>query len=86
MLDAYDIFSIDLDQIHINMVFVGFTGDNLLDKQVRFTQLLKEKGIITYPPKYGGIRLVTHNDVTEDDVEYFIAVLPEIVEKMANNE
>jgi len=82
-LSRYKIFSVDLAKIKINMVFVSFQGGGIPEKEKRFYEICKEKGIITYPPKYGGIRLVTHNDVTDEALKYFLEQIPEIAEALS---
>lgn len=61
-LDAIEGLDVDLDTVETNMVFVS----SELETQPQLIALLKERGILV--GGYGQLRLVTHHDVTADDV------------------
>lgn len=70
-----DVFDIDLNKVKTNMFFVRLKKQNS-----DFNSILAENGIITYPPDFGEYRFVTHKDITSEDVEEIIKILPKIVE------
>jgi len=55
--------------VKINMFFIRFIKDEHIGLENRFVEILKEHGILTYPPEDGWIRFVTHQDVTFKDME-----------------
>ena len=60
--------SIDIDAVHINMVFFSITKPGFDHRA--FTVFLLEKGIKTNPGEAGAYRLVTHNDIGQADIDY----------------
>ena len=61
-LAAIEGLDVELDAVETNMVFV--TSD--IETQPQLIALLKERGVLV--GGYGQLRLVTHHDVTADDV------------------
>lgn len=75
-----DTFEVDLEKVKTNIFFMRLkVGD---DKD--FVEILKRFNILTYPKELGWYRFVTHKDVSEADVDYFIEKLPEIVSIIKN--
>ena len=68
---------VDMDSIHINMVF--FTIDNLKMSDKEFTDALYEKGIKANGAYRGELRFVTNNDVTREDIDYTISCMKELL-------
>lgn len=77
----YDLFDIDLSNVMINMFFVNFNKKYRNQNPAKFVELLKEQGILTYPPEEDTLRFVTHRWITKADIDYIINQLPEIVNK-----
>jgi threonine aldolase len=63
------------------MVFVRFSGKNLLNRERKFVDTLQKRGIVTYPPEDGWIRFVTHHDVSSEDIEFFGSQLDSVLEE-----
>jgi len=68
---------VDVDGIHINMVF--FAIDNLKMSDAEFTDKLLQKGIKANGAYRGVLRFVTNNDVTKEDIDYVIKCMKEIL-------
>lgn len=68
---------VDMDSIHINMVF--FTIDNLKMSDTEFTDSLYKKGIKANGAYRGVLRFVTNNDVTKEDIDYTINCIKELL-------
>lgn len=68
---------VDMDSIHINMVF--FTIDNLKMSDAEFIDKLYQKGIKANGAYKGVLRFVTNNDVTRDDIDYTIKCIKELL-------
>ena len=66
-------FSIDAESVQTNLVFVNVTVDSGLE----LARKVGERGIKLGPrnPEGSLWRLVTHNDVTSDDIEYALDVI-----------
>ena len=62
--------AVDLDKVHINMVFFSITKPGF--NHAAFTSYLLEKGIKTNPGENGEYRFVTHNDISRNDVDYVL--------------
>jgi len=67
--------TVDLPSVHINMVFFKITKPAF--NHAAFTAYLLEKGIKSNPGENGEYRFVTHNDVTEENIDYVISLLRE---------
>ena len=71
-------FEVDLKKVQINMVWAktedGVKVDNLTSK-------LLDKLIKINPPTNRVFRFVTHKDITKKDLDYFLTILPSILEE-----
>jgi len=65
--------SVNMDAVHINMLFFKTTTPEFDHKG--FTQYLLDKGIKTNPQDQGVYRFVTHNDITREDIDFVVEVL-----------
>ncbi|MDC7218838.1 MAG: GntG family PLP-dependent aldolase [Spirochaetales bacterium] len=79
-LNGYDGFHVALDQISINMVFMQIDNLDDREKELAFLEILKSYKILTYPPEEGWFRFVTNNEVSNEDINYFLKSLPLIHE------
>jgi threonine aldolase len=61
-----------------NMVFFRLTPDVSLT-QVELIASLKERGFLTMAPGKGEIRLVTHHDINDEDIDAFLKAMREIL-------
>lgn len=68
----YDIFNIDPTKVVTNIFYLAFNKDVSLE----FYEFLSKNGVLTYPPRNGEIRFVTHNDVSKSDVDFVISIIP----------
>ncbi len=68
---------LDLESIHINMVF--FTIENLKMSDAEFIEKLYQKGIKANGVENGEYRFVTNNDVTKEDIDFTINYLKELM-------
>ena len=68
---------VDVEKIHINMVFADLTG--LETDPLRLTESLLQRGIRINPPHRGILRLVTHYWVNTADIDYVAANLQELL-------
>lgn len=77
----HDIFDINPDEIKTNIFFLKFRTD---DESIpdKFHGVLEQNGILTYPPRKGEIRFVTHYDISDDDIKKFKDFLPEALKKL----
>lgn len=71
-------FEIELEKVKTNMVFVKLKKEN--KKQLQ--EILKQYNILTYPREQGMYRFVTHYQITQQDIEYFISLFPKIIEQL----
>ena len=80
-LSAYYIFDINPNDLKTNIFYLRF---NTEDKSIpqKFVDLLKENDVLVYPPRNGEIRLVTHYDVKECDIDKLISLIPQIVKQL----
>jgi len=69
--------TVNLDNLKINMVF--FTVDNNIISDKDFYIKLKEKGILINPAEKGLVRLVTHNDISRENVDAFINTVSDLL-------
>lgn len=70
---------VDLEGIHINMVFFDMNGAGC--DAGRLMRSLAEKGIRANAPDNGVMRLVTHYWIDREDVDYVVESFKEILEK-----
>ena len=68
---------VDLENIHINMVFFDLNGTGC--KAETLMKFLADRGILANGPSNGVMRLVTHYWTGRDDVEYVAESLKEIL-------
>jgi len=73
-------FEIELDKVKTNMIFVKTKNEN--KKQLQ--EILKHYNILTYPREQGLYRFVTHYQITNEDISYFISLFPKIIEQLKN--
>ena len=64
------------DYVETNIIIFGFNHPKLSRQDL--LEKLKENGCLASNPKYG-IRLITHNDINDDDVDRLISVLKKIL-------
>ena len=64
------------NHVETNIVIFGFNHPGLSRQE--FLEKLKENGILASNPKHG-IRLVTHNDIDDEDVDKLISVFKKIL-------
>lgn len=74
-------FSVDMDRVHINMVFCKVERENFDFN--KFADKLLEKGIKTNPGEKGSIRFVTHKDINKEDIDYAIKTIKEVLENFS---
>ena len=71
-------FDIDLDNVHTNLVFVNTT-----DKMpAGVPQKLAERGVIVGDRGNNMWRLVTHNDVSSNDIDHALDVVETTVKEL----
>ncbi len=73
-------FEMEPKEPKINMIFVRFRDEKLLNRERLFVENLRKTGIVTYPPMDGWVRFVTHNDVSSEDVEVFGSQIDSVLE------
>ena len=64
------------DHVETNIIIFDFDHPKLSRQE--FMDKLKENGILASNPKFG-IRLVTHNDIDDDDVDRLISVFTKLL-------
>ncbi|MCL2360235.1 MAG: low-specificity L-threonine aldolase [Defluviitaleaceae bacterium] len=69
--------TLDLDKVHINMVFFKMTKPNF--NHPAFAAGLLEKGIKINPGDTGGYRFVTHNDISCGDIDCVVEVISSLI-------
>lgn len=67
---------IDIDSIHINMVYFKILGADYNPSEI--TERLLKKGIKVNPPEDGEMRLVTNYWITAKDIYYIVQCIKEI--------
>jgi threonine aldolase len=80
-LNRFEIFDVDLSNIHTNILYLGYHSDNP-ETGKKFSSILEEYGILTYPPYGGKTRFVTHHNISSEDIDRFVNLLPEITERL----
>ncbi|XP_057854029.2 probable low-specificity L-threonine aldolase 2 isoform X2 [Cryptomeria japonica] len=76
-LNAIDGFHVRLDAVETNIVFVDLSVDSAFGAE-ELCEAMKEKGILFMPVGHMRFRLVTHHQISEDDVRYAIACFRDI--------
>ena len=64
------------DHVETNIIIFGFNHPKL--SRLEFLEKLKDQGILASNPKHG-IRLVTHNDIDDEDVDKLITVFRKLL-------
>jgi threonine aldolase len=77
-LNRHKCFHVLMDKIDINMFYMSVDGADDLVQQEYFLKLLKSNNILTYPPEDGLFRFVTSNEVSRDDMDYILSVIPDL--------
>jgi len=73
----YPVFKIDPEQVKTNIFFLGFNGDeNRIAAD--FHKLLEKNNVSVFPPNHGMVRFVTHLDVSGEDIQRVLKLIPEI--------
>jgi threonine aldolase len=68
-----------MEEVESNILFAEIPAE-LMDADL-FVARLREEGVIVNPPKSRRIRLITHHDVSADDVEFAGRVVREVLSK-----
>jgi len=72
-LSALPGITLDINKVHINMVFFKINKPSF--NHEAFTGRLLEKGIKTNPADNGEYRFVTHNDISREDINYVLSIV-----------
>lgn len=75
-----DLFSVDIEKVTINMVFMHLNTDP--DTHTPLEKLFEPYGIIVKPRGPGEYRFVTHYGIDSDDIDFFCSTLDDIAEKI----
>lgn len=81
---AYPQIDLDLTKVKINMFFLRFKEDSSSRREEHLVESLRKHHIQTYPPENGWIRLVTHHDISSDDIDQVIAHLDSILQAISD--
>ncbi|MBN2893964.1 MAG: aminotransferase class I/II-fold pyridoxal phosphate-dependent enzyme [Bacteroidales bacterium] len=73
-----DVFDVNIEKVKTNMFFLKLK----IGERTDFLKILGSHGILTYPKELGWYRFVTHKDITDENVNFIISKLPDIVEKL----
>ena len=76
------VFEILPESVKINMLFARFKEGLLRGKENRFVEVLKTHDVLTYPREGGWMRLVTHNDVSFEDIERVCSILGPVLDEV----
>jgi threonine aldolase len=63
------LFEVKPEPVKINMFFLRFRERGAGDRERRLAEALTQEGLKINPPTDGWIRIVTHNDVGDEDIE-----------------
>ena len=69
-------FSVAVETVETNIILVGVSGD--ASKPAIAAALLKERGVLVLPFGVNSVRLVTHRDIVDDDIDIVIAAFKDI--------
>jgi len=72
---------IDLDSTQTNMVFLNLSG-KLMNRAKEFAALLKEEDVSVNVRDVSTVRLVTHKDVSNNDIKVVIPLIEKTVRRM----
>jgi threonine aldolase len=73
-------FSVAMETVETNIVLVNVNGDG--DETTIILDLLKERGVLVYPFGYRRLRLVTHRDILNQDIEVTISAFRDVADKV----
>ena len=76
------VFEMLPESVKINMLFARFKEGSFRGKENRFVEVLKTHDVLTYPREGGWMRLVTHNDVSFEDIERVCSILDCVLEEV----
>lgn len=71
-LNGIDGLHVDLDAVHTNIVFVNITADSI-PRAEELCETMKHEGVLAIPMSNTRFRLVTHHQISEDDIRYTLA-------------
>ncbi|MEW5814174.1 MAG: low specificity L-threonine aldolase [Spirochaetota bacterium] len=77
----YEIFEIRPPSVKINMFFARIKTKK---PAKTLADCLKNYGVLVFQPRDDFTRFVTHHDVTGDDINYIISILPRVVKECSN--
>jgi threonine aldolase len=69
-------FSVALDAVETNIVLVNVEGDG--GDPTTVAAMLKERGVLALPFGVGSVRLVTHRDILEEDIDVVVTAFKDI--------
>ncbi len=69
-------FSVNLEKVHTNIINVSIKGKNISSED--FVKKMKANGVLANPRGKNFIRLVTHKDVTREDIQYALRIMESI--------
>ncbi len=78
----YSIFDINLNTLKTNILYLKFKPE-YIHLANKFHSEISTVGILTYPPRSGEIRFVTHNDISWQDISAFEEKLHGIMQKIS---
>jgi threonine aldolase len=70
-------FSVDVNTVHSNIVLVEMTPDHT-STPAEVTGFLVEKGVVVLPFGPNNIRLVTHRDISDENVDDVVAAFRDV--------
>jgi threonine aldolase len=76
-MSKIDGVNVHLENLKINMVF--FEIDNNIISDEDFSRKLLDNNILINSTEYGKGRLVTHNGITREDIDYFLETVKKIL-------
>jgi threonine aldolase len=74
------LFTVSPEPVKINMFFLRYREQDAPERQQRLTRELIRRGILVNPPEDGWIRIVTHHDVSAEDVQRARSLIEEAIE------
>jgi threonine aldolase len=72
--DAVDPRDVETNMVYVDVGVFGFTGR-------QFARRVAEEGIVLLGDDSGLMRMVTHRDVTADDIEHVLAVFKSVLQR-----
>jgi threonine aldolase len=77
------LFTVSPEPVKINMFFLRYREQDAPEREQRLARELISRGILINPPEDGWIRIVTHNDVSAQDVRRARGLIEEAIEAVA---